>query len=560
MRSCGVYVMLTFCGLLSAALAAWLLVSLVGAQVGAEEEPTSVVTVELANGQGKVLGNFDVTALTDQRFMQFRGIPFAEPPAGDLRFRPPVPRSSWSPYTASALHFAQRCPVITHLDDQTSDVKTEDCLNVSVYTKNLTAAQPVMFYIYGGGYYNGSAEDHPPHYFLEEDVVLVVPQYRVGALGWLTTFTDDMPGNAPIADILLALVWVQTHIHLFGGDREQVTIFGQSAGSGVASALLLSPRTEEHLFKRAIVQSGSIFAQWAINSDPRGQAIRICEKLRCTGCEQEDRLWLCLRNSTVKDILKATQTETFAPVVGDLMGILPQHPSELVRTYKRQIPLLTGFTEHDGSFILASYYDMLAAKLPNVSALTVREFSVGLMEMAKDGTGLTENLLYRLLFTPELLNSHDHKSAVPAYFDLTSAYMKSPVITLATKLYTQQPAAPVYVYSFEYEGKYTRFGYEMGNEHYPFNGGVHHSNENLYLFSTHPLVGQDSRMSQKMVELWTSFAIDGRPKELSPLSSPSGPYNRLAMKITTGADLLETLTAAIDDPNNWRLQRENVDF
>ncbi|XP_001352976.2 glutactin isoform X1 [Drosophila pseudoobscura] len=559
MRSRGVYVMLTFCGLVSAALAAWLLVSLVGAQVGAEES-TAVVTVELANGQGKVLGNFDVTAFTDQRFMQFRGIPFAESPAGDLRFRPPVPRSSWSPHTASALHFAQRCPVITHMDGQTSDAKTEDCLNVSVYTKNLTAGQPVMFYIYGGGYYNGSAEDHPPHYLLEKDVVLVVPQYRVGALGWLSTFTEDMPGNAPIADILLALQWVQTHISLFGGDPQQVTIFGQSAGSGVASALLLSPRTEEHLFKRAIVQSGSIFARWAINSDPRAQATRICEKLLCSGCEQEDRLWVCLRNASVASILRATQAESFSPVVGDLLGILPQHPSELVKTYQRQIPLLTGFTEHDGSFILASYYDMIAAKLPNVSALTVREFSAGLMGMANDRTGLTDNLLYRLLFTPELLNSHDHKGALPAYFDLTSAYMKSPVIALATKLYAQQPSAPVYVYSFEYEGKYTRFGYEFGNDHYPFNGGVHHSNENLYLFATHPLVGQDSRMSQKMVELWTSFAIDGRPKELRPLSSPSGPYNRLALNITTGEDLLETLTSAIDDPDNGRLQRENVDF
>ncbi|EDW34658.1 GL12785 [Drosophila persimilis] len=490
MRSRGVYVMLTFCGLVSAALANSILFSLVGAQGGAEES-TAVVTVELANGQGKVLGNFDATALTDQRFMQFRGIPFAESPAGDLRFPggPPVPRSSWSPHTASALHFAQRCPVITHLDGQTSDAKTEDCLNVSVYTKNLTAGQPVMFYIYGGGYYNGSAEDHPPHYLLEKDVVLVVPQYRVGALGWLSTFTEDMPGNAPIADILLALQWVQTHISLFGGDPQQ-----------------------------------------------------------------------CLRNASVASILRATQEESFSPVVGDLLGILPQHPSELVKTYQRQIPLLTGFTEHDGSFILASYYDMIAAKLPNVSALTVRGFSAGLMGMANDRTGLTDNLLYRLLFTPELLNSHDHKGALPAYFDLTSAYMKSPVIALATKLYAQQPSAPVYVYSFEYEGKYTRFGYEFGNDHYPFNGGVHHSNENLYLFATHPLVGQDSRMSQKMVELWTSFAIDGRPKELRPLSSPSGPYNRLALNIATGEDLLETLTSAIDDPDNGRLQRENVDF
>lgn len=126
-----------------------------------------------------------------------------------------------------------------------------------------------MFYIYGGGFYNGSSEDHPPNYLLEKDVVLVVPQYRVGALGWLSTYTEELPGNAPIADILMALDWVQMHISSFGGDPQKVTIFGQSAGAGVASSLLLSPKTGDNMFKRAIVQSGSIFASWAINKDRR---------------------------------------------------------------------------------------------------------------------------------------------------------------------------------------------------------------------------------------------------------------------------------------------------
>lgn len=138
--------------------------------------------------------------------------------------------------------------------------------------------------------------------------------------------------------------------------------------------------------------------------------------------------------------------------------------------------------------------------------------------------------------------------------------MKSPVITLASEVHTQQPTTPVYMYCFEYEGEYTRFGYEFGNSHYPFNGGVHHSNDNIYLFATHPLKGQDTLMAQKMVELWTSFAIDGVPKDLSPLTSPSGPYNRLNLKITKEDDLLQSLTAAIDDPDNDRLQREDVEF
>ncbi|XP_017101492.2 glutactin [Drosophila bipectinata] len=560
MRRRGVYVMLSLCGVATAALTTWLVISLTGSP-GADAADSPTVTVQLANGQGEVLGNYGVTAWTDQTFMQFRGIPYAEPPTGELRFRPPVARSAWS-HTLSAVNFGQRCPVITNLDGQLSDAELEDCLNLSIYTKNLTANQPVMFYIYGGGYYNGSAEDHPPNYILEKDVVLVVPHYRVGALGWLSTYSEELPGNAPIADILLALEWVQLHIDRFGGDPERVTIFGQSAGAGVASALLLSPKTEENLFKRAIVQSGSIFAKWAINTDPIAQTRRVCAQLGCSNCDQDDQMVRCLREAKVVDLARITMLERFSPIVGDLQGILPQSPSDLMKNYRRQIPLMTGFTEHDGSFVLATYYDTLTENIGNVSALTVRQFTQEFNDnLIKDSSGLSDNLLYRLLFNPELLRSHDHKAAIPAYFDLTSVvYMKSPVITLANNIHTHQPATPVYVYSFEYEGEHTRFGYEFGNSHYPFNGGVHHSNDNIYLFATHPLDEQDTLMAQKMVEVWTSFAIDGVPSGLSPLSTPSGPYNKLALEITKGEDLLDTLTAAIDDPDNGRLQREDVEF
>ncbi|XP_017955622.1 glutactin [Drosophila navojoa] len=558
MRRRVVYVMLALCGLVLAGLVAWLLVSMIA--VADAQTPMSTVTVDLSGQQGTVRGNYGQTAWTGQSFMQFRGIPYAEAPIGNLRFRQPVARSPWSE-TLDTLDFGQRCPVITNLDPKMSDAQLEDCLNLCVYTKNLTARQPVMFYVYGGGYYNGSSQDHPPHYLLERDIVLVVPHYRVGALGWLSTLTEQLPGNAPIGDILLALDWVQRHIHRFGGDPNQVTIFGQSAGAGVTSALLLSPRTAKHHFQRAIVQSGSIFASWAITKDPAAQAQRICKELHCERCEEQEQLLRCVRSASVLELLQATKAESFSPLVGDLQGILPEHPEELLKRRQRSVPLMTGFTQHDGSFVLASYYDALAAKLVNVSDLSVRQFSQGLIDMAKDATGLADNLLYRLLFTRQLLESHAHKAALPAYFDLTSTiYMKSPVISLATKLFTHRSDAPVYVYSFEYEGEHTRFGYEFGNEHYPFNGGVHHSNDNIYLFATHSLQMEDTLMAQNMVELWTSFAIDGAPKDLNPLTSASGPYNRLGLHLKTGDDLLETLTATIDDPNNSRLQRKNMEF
>lgn len=89
--------------------------------------------------------------------------------------------------------------------------------------------------------------------------------------------------------------------------------------------------------------------------------------------------------------------------------------------------------------------------------------------------------------------------------------MKSPIIHLAIELFKKHLAS-IYLYSFDYEGNNTRFGYEFGNDHYPFNGGIHHSNDNIYLFSTHALNEADTEMAKKMVQLWTSFAIQGSPK------------------------------------------------
>lgn len=89
--------------------------------------------------------------------------------------------------------------------------------------------------------------------------------------------------------------------------------------------------------------------------------------------------------------------------------------------------------------------------------------------------------------------------------------MKSPVIAYANEL-QRRGATPVYLYTFDYAGEHTRFGYEFGNSQYPFEGGVHHSNDNIYVFPTHKLNVNDTKIAKKMVDLWYSFAADGVPK------------------------------------------------
>ncbi|KAM7358813.1 esterase Q [Cochliomyia hominivorax] len=526
----------------------------------------STVTIDIPN-QGIIQGNYDTTLWTHQTFMSFRGIPFAESPRGTLRFKPPIKRLPWR-HVLDATTYGRRCPVITTVSQLSPDElkeDLEDCLNLCVYTKNLTASMPVMFYIYGGGFYNGSNIDHPPRQLLEKDIVLVVPNYRVGALGWLSTLDGNMPGNAPVGDLFLALQWVQDYIGLFGGDPNQVTIFGQSAGSAMSGALLLSPHTPPEYFQRSIVQSGSIFGTWAINRQPLEQVQRICKALDCNKCEFNDDLYECLKNVNVPKLLEVTQAESFSPIVGDYYGILPHEPERLLKDFNRSVPLMTGFTKHDGTFVLASYYDAMKLVNANLNTITVRDFAKRMLDMSKDDSGLSSNILTKLLFTKNLLDSYDHKNATPAYFDLTSIIsMKSPVLTLAKNMLYKK-LAPVYLYSFDYEGSNTRFGYEFGNKHYPFEGGVHHSNDNIYLFSTHDLNDKDTKMAMKMVEIWTSFAIDGKPKvdndiNILPMNTDSGPYFHINSEITLGDDVYNELTITIDDPNNNRFIRNDVEF
>ncbi|XP_023305877.1 glutactin [Lucilia cuprina] len=526
----------------------------------------STVTLDIPN-QGTIQGDYETTLWSQQTFMRFRGIPFAESPRGPLRFKPPIKRLPWR-HVLDATTYGRRCPVITTISQlSNAEMKQdlEDCLNLCVYTKNLTAKMPVMFYIYGGGFYNGSNIDHPPRHLLEKDVVLVVPNYRIGALGWLSTLSEEMPGNAPVGDLLLALQWVQDYIHLFGGDPKQVTIFGQSAGTAMSGVLLFSPNTPIEYFQRSIVQSGSIFGTWAINREPLEQVKRICSNLMCDKCESKQELYECLRNVKVSKLLEVTQSESFAPIMGDFYEILPSEPESLLKDFNRSVPIMTGFTKHDGTFVLASYYDAMKSYIENLNTVSVRDFAKGLLDMSMDNTGLSKNLLTKLLFSKNLLDSNDHKNATPAYFDLTSIIaMKSPVLTLAKNMLNKN-LAPVYLYSFDYEGSNTRFGYEFGNEHYPFEGGVHHSNDNIYLFSTHHLNEEDTKMAMKMVEIWTSFAIEGKPHiqndiEILPMKTDSGPYFRINSDISLGQDVYEELTITIDDPNNERFIRKDIEF
>jgi para-nitrobenzyl esterase len=209
----------------------------------------------------------------------WRGLPYAKPPVGERRWRPPEPPEPWSG-EREALGPGAHCPQypspfggIEGPDDEVSG--SEDCLFLDVYAPRFEPGavprgaerRPVMVWIHGGGNVVGAGHRYDGgHLAAREDVVVVTVNYRLGPLGWFRHAAlrgaDASPaersGNFATLDLVRALEWVRDHIAAFGGDPERVTIFGESAGATNVVTLLLSPLAKG-LFHRAIVQSGGVY-------------------------------------------------------------------------------------------------------------------------------------------------------------------------------------------------------------------------------------------------------------------------------------------------------------
>ncbi len=208
-----------------------------------------------------------VSGVVDGTVESFKGIPFAAPPVGDLRWRAPQPAAKWSGVRAGD-HFGADCMQLpfAHDDAPLTTTPSEDCLYANVWrpTKPTGKKLPVMVWIYGGGFVNGgsSPKIYDGSAFARDGIIYVSFNYRLGRFGFfgfpaLTKADADhgLLGNYGYMDQVAALKWVKANIAAFGGDPAQVTIVGESAGGASVHFLLTSPLAKG-LFARAIVQSG----------------------------------------------------------------------------------------------------------------------------------------------------------------------------------------------------------------------------------------------------------------------------------------------------------------
>jgi para-nitrobenzyl esterase len=216
-----------------------------------------------------------ITGITDNGVRVFKGIPFAAPPVGDLRWKAPQPVAAWSGVKA-ADKFGNQCMQLPYPESSpyfspAPSATSEDCLYLNVWTAaSAGEKRPVMVWIHGGAWTRGAGST--PTYdgvaLAKKGVVVVTANYRLGVFGFLAhpELTAESPqhasGNYAILDHVAALEWVRKNIASFGGDPERVTIFGESAGSWSVNTLQATPRAKG-LFHRAIGESGAQFARTA---------------------------------------------------------------------------------------------------------------------------------------------------------------------------------------------------------------------------------------------------------------------------------------------------------
>jgi para-nitrobenzyl esterase len=318
--------------------------SLASAEDG--DEATAVVDTDA----GPIRGTIRPTTIT------FRGIPYAEPPVGDLRWRPPEPRRGWRG-VRDATQFGAHCPQPGSADQPNA---SEDCLFLNVYIPrerdfggdDEERRRPVMVWIYGGANASGASDFYDPTPLVEiGGVVVVTVNYRIGALGFLAHPALDREGhlavNYGVMDQQLALRWVRDNIESFGGDPANVTIFGESAGGLNVTTHLVSPRSAG-LFHRAIIESGAyqLSTPSLAASEARGTAF--ANRIGCP-----DQSAACLRSKSLADVLAnagTVNTSGAAYNQSTVDGqILPETQISAIAAGRiNRVPVMQGANSHEG--------------------------------------------------------------------------------------------------------------------------------------------------------------------------------------------------------------------
>ena len=452
--------------------------------------------IELSNG--KLQGYFD------RGIEVYKGIPYAEPPIGEFRFNAPDPKRSWS----GILDAIRLGPVAPQSPSPFTPQppppqSEEDCLTLNIWTPATdNKKRPVMFWIHGGSFKNGSSRNYDGTPLTKRgDVVVVIINYRLGPLGFLyLPDTPNVTANVGLLDQITALKWVKENIINFGGDPENVTVFGESAGAGCICCLMGMPEAKG-LFNRMIPQSGST----GLLGTRYKRAIATTNRLfSLLGLEKDDID--TLRKISAEEIIKA-QTKMdqqvleggtafalgYSPLIGE--ETLPAHPLKAVLDGDtKNIEVLHG-TNKDEMRLWELWYP----GVKNSEELFNR------LNLMMKIIGQSEDKVHEIIniYSETRDNPTEIYSAI-----ITDTMFRVPSIRLAEMQSKNQP--DTYMYMFTYPSP-IRDG-SLGSIHaieIPFVFGTLDMTRELLIF---PDSNEETEgLSGKMMDSWISFARHGNP-------------------------------------------------
>jgi len=474
------------------------------ASAPASASPRLGLVVSTTDGQirGKHAGSTD----------NYLGIPYAAPPVGALRWRPPQPPVRWHG-TRPATHYAPHCPQPTGVFGSPST--SENCLFLNVFRPASQSSRdlPVMFWIHGGGYVGGESDDYNPAGLVKDGVIVVTINYRLGALGFLAhpalaSRPGGPTGDYGLMDQQAALRWVRQNIRAFGGNPANVTIFGESAGGQSVLVQLISP-TARGLFAKAIAESGG-YAQYPVtlaSAEAQGQAF--ATKAGCA-----DQTAKCLRSLPVATIL-ADQNQSGASA--DIDGLVLTEPLKqaLASGNFSHVPVIDG-SNHDEWRLFVALATFEGHPVTAANYLSTIEST--------------------LFVSPQIAGVIAQQYPLSAYQSpplAMSAVGTDGIFACPTLLIDQDMAKYTATYAYEFNDENAPNGYPSPG--FPY--AAAHASELQYLFGLPSAVAgtlsaQQQALATAMRAEWTSFARSGVP------SAPGAtPWSRF----TTADQRMESL-------------------
>lgn len=448
----------------------------------------------------------------------FFAVPFAKPPVGALRWTAPVPPEPWT-VPREATQSASPC-----LQTSASPFRlandSEDCLYLDVHVPaEATGPLPVMVWIHGGAFNTGGTATYAdPSPLVSQGVIVVNIAYRLGAMGFLghpaLADADGATGNYGMMDQQAALAWVQANIAAFGGDKANVTIFGESAGGMSVMTHLASPGSKD-LFAKAIVQSGAYGANTQLSAEQLKTASTtvVTEALAAANvsCETVDAACLrALPEAAVRTQLAASFNKAMSSPVPAVDGkvLTESVKSAFVGGRNHKVPMINGSNEDEYRLFVAIGELGRLATGDTTPSLTEDEFRASVQGLVGASTLPFAEAAYPLasygadpLIRPSL--------ALSAFG--TDLVFACNALQLSRRVGVTQ-AAPIWMYEFRDQTAPAIVGNVNGSYALSFPQGAAHSYELQYLFNTTDLVNDERRaLKTTLSQYWTNFAKTGNP-------------------------------------------------